>query len=708
MSTLFPACRPRPVALAVFSTCCLLAASVGAQQAPAGSSELESATLLPGVSVKASRVVEKDGVVTQGRVSQVGKSAVSAQDTPFGVAVVDVAQIRETGAKNIQDALLYTAGVQAGAFGFDTRGDSASVRGMSPTHYVNGLRSAYGSYNRPRTAIYTLEQIEVLKGPSSVLYGQGDLGGIVNSVTKQPKRETRREIEVQVGSHNRKQVAADLTGAVSADGEWLYRLVALKRDSDTQVNHVQDDEQLVMPALTWQPSAATSVTLNYLHQQNKGQVSAQFLPAKGTIDPAPNGQISPSTFVGEPGWDRYDTRQNEWSLFAKHQFTPDWRVNLSLRQTKTASVTREMWAAVGLVPTDAGNISRTIHTADRKTSVFSSDLRVEGNVRLGETRHVLSAGLDHSDAYWEEYNYASSYTGGGTINLYNPVYGTVNTAALTWSDRPDNQIIQTGLYVMDHMTWQNWVLSAALRQDEARNRIWNTGSTRDVEVDNRATTGRVGLMYRLGEWSPYVSYAEAFTPNTGTDGAGGYLSPTTGDQSEVGLKYLSHSGKTSGALAWFDIQQQNRVQNGQTPGGLSQTGARVKGWEAEVRHADGNWVWMGNLTNFDAVDRKTNKRLGFVAERTASAWGQYQITDNWRAGLGARHTGTSVGSGGAPLVPSVTLYDAMVAYATGPWDLRLDVKNLADKTYIAWCRSQGTDCGYGEKMRANLTARYTF
>jgi len=714
MSALLSFGGVRPVAVAVFAACCLSALPLGAQEAPVASSApnttTDTTTDLPGVSVKASRVEQKDGLVTQGRAAGVGKSSVSAQDTPFGLSVVDVNQIRETGAKNIQDALLYSAGVYAGRYGFDTRGDWAAVRGMSPSFYLDGLRSSFGYYNKPRQDIYTLEQIEVLKGPSSVLYGQADLGGIVNAVSKQPSKTTHREVEVQLGSHDRKQIATDLTGALSADGQWLYRVVALKRDSGTQVDHVHDDAQVFMPSLTWQPSAATSVTLNYLHQQNKGQVSAQFLPSKGTIQSAPLGQIPTSAFAGEPGWDRYDTLQNEWSLFVKQQLSSTWRLNVSLRQTSTSSITREIYANTVNVPTDAGVIDRTIHTADRKTDVFAGDVRVEGRIDLGPTRHTISAGIDHQNAYWEEYNYNSLATGGGQLNIYNPVYGYVNTAALTWSDRPDNQIIQTGLYVSDHVEIGSLIVSAALRRDQARNRVWNIAPTADVEVDNEATTGRLGVMYRLGEWSPYVSYSEAFSPNLGTDGLANpsYLKPTTGDQKEAGLKYLSLSGDTSAAVAWFDIQQTNRVADGSEPGGVEQVGARVLGWEAELRQRWGALELMANWSNFSANDRQSGKRLSSIAERTASAWAQYRFAGNWRAGLGARHIGTVTGASGTPEVPSVTLYDAMIGYASGPWDVRLDVKNLADKTYVSWCRGLNRDCGYGDRLNANLTARYTF
>jgi len=677
---------------------------------PAASAAQTDPTL-PAITVKASRSNPNDGLITQGRPATVGKSPVAAQDTPFGIGVVDVQQIRETGASTIESALLYSAGVYAGRYGFDTRGDWAAVRGLAPSAYLDGLRSIYGSYNTVRPDLYTLERVEILKGPSSVLYGQADLGGIVNAVSKRPQAETRREIELQAGSHARRQAAADLTGPLSEDGRWLYRLVALARDSGTQVDHVDDDARVLMPSVTWQPDAGTRVTAQFIHQGYKGAVSSQFLPSRGTIAPAPLGRIPSSRFVGEPGWDRYDTRKNEWTLSLDQALGADWRIAAIARKTLSASVTREHWATVGAVPDDAGNITRTIHTADRKTDVLAGDLRLEGRFALGPTRHQVGFGVDHQNALWEEYNYTSVGTGGGTINLYAPVYGFVNTAALTGSDRPDSRILQTGVYAMDHVEWGPWVLSAALRRDRARNVTLNLGSTPDAVVRNGATTGRVGLMYRFDfGLSPYLSASEAFVPNLGTDGTAGagQLKPTTGSQTEAGIKYLSADGDRQVALAWFDIEQQNRVVDGATPGGVEQVGATTRGWEVETRQRVAALEFTASLTRLDAVNAVTGRRLSSIAEKTASAWLQYHFARGLRTGVGVRHVGSVTGANGQPELPSVTLFDAMVGYDLGSWDLHLSLRNLADKEYLSWCRGLNQDCGFGERRNALLTARYRF
>lgn len=680
--------------------------SASAQSAPPAGTTPEAT--LPTVTVTADPG-NATGVVNQQRAASVGKSSVTIQDTPFSLSVIDAEQARETGAKNIQDALLYSAGVYAGRYGFDTRGDWSAIRGLSPSVYIDGLRGIYGFYNNARPEFFTLDRVEVLKGPSSVLYGQADLGGIVNVVSKRPQKTTSREINLQVGSHARKQVAADLTGPLNQDASLLYRLVALKRDSDTQVDHVNDDALVVMPSLTWQPDADTSLTLQYLHQRNESKVSSQFLPQKGTLDPAPLGTIPTSRFAGEPDWDRYDTDKDELSLFWDQRLTTTWKLAANLRKTRSSSVTREHYTAVGQIPDDAGNIPRTIHAADRGTDVLAADVRLEAQAQLGSTRHNFAVGVDHQNAEWEEFNYLSSATGGGIFNVYNPNYGYLNADALTFSDRPDNRIVQTGLYVMDHMEWGPWVLSGAVRHDRARNEVLNLG-TPDTVVRNDATTGRFGLMYRLPNGvSPYVSASTAFSPNLGTDGTGGgYLEPTTGEQSEAGVKYLSASGNTSAAFALFDIEQKNRIANGATPGGVEQIAARTKGWEVAWRQRLGALELLANYTRLDAVNPQTGHRLSSVPEKTASAWAQYQFSSGWRMGLGARHVGNVTGAAGRPMVPAVNLYDAMVGYTTGAWDFRLNVQNLADEAYVSWCRGVNQDCGYGERRNVLLTASYKF
>ena len=702
--------RPSPIAKAARLACATLIAGpvlcLNHAQAQAGAAEQggAAAATLPEVKVNATPDAA-DGFVTQSRRASIGKSRASIQDTPYSMSVIDAKQAAETGATNVESALLYSAGVYAGRYGFDTRGDWAAIRGLTPSAYVDGLRGIYGFYNNVRPEMYTLDRVEVLKGPSSALYGQAELGGIINAVSKLPQSTPSREVEVQLGSHSRKQIALDMTGPANEEGTLLYRLVALQRDSDTQVDYVNDEARVLMPSLTWRPNTDTSVTLLYLHQENDSKVSSQFLPSAGTLFPGSQGYIPSNRFAGEPGWDRYDTRKDELSLLVDQRLNDNWKAKVNLRKTHSSSVTREIYTKVGQVPDASGNITRTIHAADRDTYVWASDMRLEGDLRIGPTRHQLTVGWDYQNALWREYNYISQDF--AAINIYNPVYGTVDPSTVPGTDnRPHSKLIQSGIYVTDHMEWNAWVVSAALRRDSAANQL--IGSS-PVVARNTATTGQLGVMYRFANGvSPYANTSEAFVPSTTTDGLGGYLKPTTGTQNEVGVKYLAPSGNTSVAAAAFDIEQKNRVQAGSTPGGLEQVGSVIKGWEIEAKHRIKALELLGNYSRMSAINAATRTRLSSVAEETASLWGQYYLAGGWRVGLGGRYLGDVTGASGRPVVPSVTLYDAMVGYTTGPWAFRLNIQNLEDEEYVSWCRGVGQDCGYGARRNVLLTANYKF
>ncbi|MDR5876520.1 TonB-dependent siderophore receptor [Vreelandella gomseomensis] len=650
------------------------------------------------------------GYIEAEKQPSVGKLDAPLNEQPFSMSVADEQFMQDTGSHTIQDALRYTPGVYAGNYGFDTRIDGASVRGIEAGRYLDGLRQLYGSYNSVRTNPYALESLEVLKGPSSMLYGQADLGGIINGVSKLPEEERQGEVWAQYGSHNRKQLAVDVTGAANEDGTLLYRLVALQRDSDTQVDHVEDDGYVVAPSLTWRPSDDTAITLLVNRQENKGQVSAQFLPQAGTLEPGSQGFIGSERFVGEPGWDRYDREKTETTLFFDHQLNRDWAFSATARYTDSSTETREHWVDIPSVPDANGEVSRTIFTADAATQIFNVDARLEGNFELGNTQHNLIAGIDRQDARWEQDHYDSVPGGGGNIDIYNPQYGDLQLDSLNPSDRPDNEIEQVGIYLADHIEVGPVVVSAGLRHDWAENRQLAVSGSDSVS-DQEATTGRLGLMYRFANGvSPYVSYSEAFTMNLGTDGTANpsALEPTRGEQEEAGVKYLSPDKSLAISAAYFDITQENRVSDGVTPGGVEQTGAVIDGWELQINKRWQDFETQLGYTYMNANDDSSGERLSAVAEKQASWWNKLYVGNHWRLAAGVRYIGDNVGFGGSPVVPSETLYDAMIGYTVGQWDISLDAKNLTDEEFISWCRYEGGDCGYGERRNVTANVRYQF
>lgn len=698
-------CAPAVLAMFVFTP------NVIAEEAE------EKSLDLPTVEVTTTATDEL-GYIELEKEPNVGKLSVPLVDQPFSMSVIDENFMRDTGAKNIQDALQYTAGVYSGGFGPDTRGDSAKVRGLDPSLYLDGIRQDYGFYNSVRTNVYALESIEVLKGPSSVLYGQGELGGIVNSVSKLPKAEQQGEIWGQYGSHNRKQIAFDVTGPVDDEGKFLYRVVGLQRDAGTQVDHVEDDGYVIAPSFTWRPTEDTSFTLLFNRQEDKGQVSAQFLPQTGTLDPGPFGYAGSETFVGEPDWDKYDRKKTEVSFMADHNFNDSWKVSTTARYTDSSTKNRELWADIGPGVNPDGTVGRTYSVDNRSTRIFNLDANIEGIFDIGITKHTLLVGIDRQDALWKD-GFSGSGSTGDTINLYDPQYGNLDFIdSIVLEDQDDNQIRQVGMYIADHMEIGPVVISAALRRDWAKNTLLALSGP-NTTSDEDATTGRIGAMYRFDNGiSPYVSYAEAFTMNLGTDGtgAGNTLEPTTGVQREYGFKFISNDKTLAISAAYFDIIQKNRIQQGDTPGGVEQTGAVVDGWELQINKRWNQFETQFSYTDLTAENDGTGERLPYVAEKIASWWNKYYINTNWRVGAGVRYIGNNVGNdygfGAGPKVPSETLYDAMIGYAVGDWDFTVDAKNLTDEEFVSWCRGYVPgavyDCGYGERRSVAANVRYSF
>jgi iron complex outermembrane receptor protein len=268
------------------------------------------------------------------RSATASKTNTPLAETPQSISVITRQQLEDQGAQTVQDALRYTAGVRSDAYGFDNRGDWALIRGTSFVQYVDGLRSALGGfYNTTRPDPFTLERVEVLRGPASVLYGQGGFGGLVNLVSKRPQAYTLREIVVEAGSYGRKQLGVDLTGPVNESGTLLYRLIALGRDSGTQVDYVPDDRKLLAPALTWRPNGRTSVTAYAKLQEDLSGSSVGFFPHRGTLFDAPFGRIPTNTFISEPGFDEYRAKQRDIGYEASHQFNDVWTVRQNLRKS---------------------------------------------------------------------------------------------------------------------------------------------------------------------------------------------------------------------------------------------------------------------------------------------------------------------------------------------------------------------------------------
>lgn len=674
----------------------------------------DTRTLAP-ITVTAQPAPESPFAPVEGYIARRSISATKTNtplsETPQSVTVVTSEEIQDQGATGLQDALNYAAGVRSDAYGLDSRSDNFRIRGSEPSVFLDGLRTNYNWYtSTTRTEPYTLERIEVLRGPSSMLYGQGSTAGVVNMVTKRPLAEPMREIGISYGSHNRRQIQADFTGPIDEDGQWLYRVVALGRLADTQVKHVPDDRWVLAPSLTWQPSASTSFTLRALLQEDKSGSVAQFFPWEGMSLPNPNGQIPTDSFIGDPDWDRYNSSRRAVGWSFEHAFNDRWTVRQNTRWSHNEVDYRSLYAnsfsgADGW-PADPVNkrlVSRYADGTITTVRMVTADQHLEGAFDTGPIKHQMLFGFDMSYASEDKVSAFESPDTVPLIDASNPAYPAYTPPAFT-DESPRARQRDTGIYLQDQLRYGNWIAVAGLRRDRSKNAV--DGSEDQV---SSATSKRLGIMYAADNgYSPYLSYSESFTPVLGRDASGASFVPMRGKQLEAGVKYESPNGGLVVNAAAYTLHEENRlVADPTNPTEQAQVGkTRNRGIELELKTEIGRQFDL--IANYNYID--LDEQLEGLPKHQASVWGKYRFAignvTGLSAGAGVRWLG-GFQDGAAPHTPSVTLVDTMFAYETPSWRYALNINNLLDKTYVSTCLDRG-DCWYGSRRSIVASATYRF
>ena len=683
-------------------------------------------------------------IVVTGHMTNFGatKSDIPILETSRSVSVITAEDFIEKGALTLDDTLNYTAGVVGDTFGFSTRGDFAKVRGLDAPEYLDNVQVLFGFYNNARSELYTLEQVEVLKGPASVLYGQGTPGGILNAVSKRAGSDNiGSEVELSYGTHDRMQAAADVGFSITEDGSLTGRLVALVRDSDTQVDFVKDDSKVFMPSLTYE-SEDTTLTLLVNYTDRESDTSHQFLPlavtgcASGSVSiseanvcaNAPGRELDSSAYHGDPSFNRYNTESLSVTLFAEHELSDIFTLEATARYRDNEADYRQTWISflgdgtprVGADGTAAG---RSWYDAPAGTDQFAVDARVRAEFEASGTDHEMLFGVNYQDI--DSYiNGAFLYAQPTTFNAFAPDYSGSEVPASALFEaartRSTSEIEMLGFYLNDQVEFGDFVANLGVRYDRVDNR-----SATGVQSDSAVSTG-LGLLYKTEyDINPYFSYAQSFNPVVGTDGVtGNPLKPQEGEQFEIGIKYQPEGTRTYVTLSAFEITQTNLPNPAALVGVSQQEGeAEVTGIELEGQTSVGEFHFDAAISFLDTQDANDIK-FASIPQQQASLWVKWRpeegALENLELGAGVRYAGENESKGTAFLAsngfaPSVntvttdgyTVFDALIAYQIGDANIQLNARNLFDEEYYGTCLSRG-DCFPGERRTVTLTTKYTF
>jgi iron complex outermembrane receptor protein len=649
------------------------------------------------------------------------KTDTPLREVPQSISVVTRDQMQAQGAQNLAQTLQYTAGVTGELFGLDTRCYGVQIRGFNSWNqafYKDSLQLRAPSFaNFLCLEPYGAERIEVLRGPASVLYGQGDPGGIINYVTKRPPTTPFREIEMQAGSFNDFAGKFDIGGPANPQKNLLYRLTGVVRDADTQVDYVGFKRTFFAPALTWMPTPDTTVTLLSHYQRDKTGWGLQFLPAIGTLYANPNGRIPTNRFTGEQSWDKYDNTTVTTGYLFEHRIDDIWTIRQNARY---AHLENEQQGVFGLGFADANQrlLARYGDYGKSKLDSFTIDNQLQGKFTTGPLRHTLLVGLDYQ-------HHRFSDLGGVTypvppLDLFNPTYGLPSMMpdpAGVYQDSTQKQG-QTGLYIQDQIKLDRWVLTLGGRQDWVSTTTDDHLTTTTQTSKDRAFTGRVGLGYLFDNgMTPYASYSTSFLPVLGTNNAAGVpFSPETAEQYEVGFKYQPKGWNAFFTVAAFDLTRQNTLTSDPTnPSFQVQRGeVRSRGIEVEAVASVAGLDLRGAYTYLDMeftkdTDLQGNTPYG-VSRNRASLWADRTIRggplDGFGFGAGVRYVGSNWGDDlNTFRLPGVTLADAAIHYQRGNYRFSVNAQNLFDKIYVSSCSSMN-GCYYGLRRAVIGTVTY--
>ncbi|MBA5980801.1 TonB-dependent siderophore receptor [Pseudomonas sp. MD195_PC81_125] len=661
------------------------------------------------------------------------KTDTALVEAPRSISVATRQQMDDRSVHSLDDAVRYMPGITASSYGSDTRADWLRVRGFEPTQFLDGLPLPKGVYANPKQETWNLDRLALLRGPASSVYGQTPPGGLLDMVSRRPSSDASSdassEIQLQYGSDNHRQINFASTGKIDDAGQFLYGISGVVRDSDTQIDHIENKRYNIAPSLTWNIDDDTRFTLLSQFTRDDTGITSQFLPVQGTKIDMPFGSVSHHKNLGDPDWEYYDRTYYALGYAFEHRLNDVWQFKQNLRYTKSDLSFQAL--TVGSYPytlvDDQGNVGRTSTSVDEDISQFAVDNNFQADFATGDIRHTVLLGLDHQRS---NTNYLSIYGDGLKTNVLKPIYGQpiVRPDRSTAYYDYDQKTYQTGLYVQDQMALDQWRLTLGGREDwvHTGTKFFNKADATNTQRDKNFS-GNAALSYVFDSgFVPYISYAESFQPTTGADASStGSLKPTEGKQWEMGVKYQPPGSKTLLTAAVYDLTQKNVAVTttvGNTPI-TSQTGeVKVKGLELEATSdvTDNLKVIAAYTLAKSEVQKGDYKgnRLQLMPNQQASLWTDYTwhngVLDGFGIGGGVRYTGNTYGDQGNTWLgkaDAYTVFDASVHYDLGRLDnslkgasVAVNATNLFDKDYISTC--DGFYCYYGDQRSVVASATY--
>ncbi|MCS6100959.1 TonB-dependent receptor [Shewanella baltica] len=642
---------------------------------------------------------------------QSGKFTDDLLNSAKTVTVINQDLIKDMGAQSFTDALRATPGITLGTGeGGNPYGDRPFIRGYDAqsSTFINGIRDV-GSQSRET---FNIEQIEVLKGPSSVYNGRGAVGGSINIVTKKAQAEDFINADVAIGTDALKRASLDVNHVIADEAAVRVNLMA--HDANTPGrDEVSGNRWGIAPSVTFGLTTPTKVTLEYYHFENHDIPDYGIPYDQATGRPA---DVDPNNFYGLLSRDFRDNNDDTASVLISHDFNND------MQFTSTSVYSRNTNYYIVTNPDDTtGNVAngyvwRNTKSRHSVTKTLATQLQLAGEAKLAGFTNRFAIGTEFSNERTSNLSYTVDTGNGRNAGCNDALLANYNCTLLSkpnphdpWvgsvtlgTDATVTETDTRSVYAFNTIELnESWMINGGVRWDDYSTAAQN--STSSLSNDDDFLNYQLSMLYKPAvNGSIYAAWGTSSNPPGTSNGDGSDrlgsnnedLKPEDTESYELGTKWDFFSGRLSLNGSVFQIEKNNaRVATSADRNSPQENVGeqKVKGFEIGFSgDITEHWHGFGGYTYLDASLESNGfnaaydgNRFPNTAKNSISLFTTYDITEQLNVGTGAYYMGQVYGNTANTLsIPSYWRFDVVSSYKMNDFlTLRLNVQNLTDERY---------------------------
>ena len=638
----------------------------------------------------------------------------SIDETPQSIQVITETLIEDQAALEISDLYRSISGVSSNNF------STVTMRGFAQDEILyDGMKGdPYEGFSIPQ--LFTIEQIQVLKGPSGALYGAGEPGGVINYVTKKPTYEQVNKIEVGVGNKDFLSGSFESSGALNEDGSQRYRVGIYSDGQDSYRNNVEEENQTIDLGYAWDINDDTTLNLQYTNIYQ--HIDGARLRGIPTDDDG--------NFLADTSWNNNeasDFQELEAQVFQaglQHNFTSWLDSNFTLRAFENKE-TQNYHEINALIDTDSDGVADETkrqyraQTWENKGVSFASNFISE----LGEHTLVIGADYYYNEEDYTYYRATGEDDGVSNLSLTDPDYGQddVSDYDLSLNKSQNTVLNQIGAYVQDQWAITHKLsLLASGRVDYIQEKFTDyKSSENNADYDDFGYSTRFGATYDLNkQLKPYTSFSTGFVPQSASDQQtsedGSLFDPEESMQVEVGVRSYFLDRKVNVNFALYHIERENVLAEDPDDDDYNIAIGKVTSQGVEIdmlSDITDNWVANVSYAYSDVKVSDTDddtRNLANTPTHQLGVWTRYEFPSiDSSIGLGVDYVSEQKNRDDQ-IVKSYTIYDASWQTVWNDWKFQLNIKNLFDKEYAVSGFTEKIGSYVGERRRVYFTTAYNF